>query len=1181
MSGCSDPDPGAPGTGPAAPVQRSAHLVGTPGLVLDLQPTPSPDGAGSSPKNFVVMGTTRFFTASDPMHGRELWKSDGTPAGTVLVADITPGIEDSSFFYFTLAHGSLYFVVNGGGGGERLWRSDGTAEGTRPVFTDPAFPLSVTAAVSFNGTLYLLASSDGGGSTHLWTSDGTREGTRVVKTFAPGRAPFGLTRMGERLFFSADDGVHGREPWVSDGTSAGTVMLKDLTPGSANSSLRSFAVAGRVFYFTLEVPFSGMQLWKSDGTSEGTVPLTNVPGAPIAAPDGPRLWDLGWLTLSGGTVFFSANDNRAGQELWKSDGTPAGTVRVKDIHPTGHAYPQYLRDANGVLVFAAWEPGTGTELWKSDGTAEGTVRLTDLPLGEAGSVTGPFAVAGSRVYFFADLGVGRYELWTSDVTPAGARRLRSFTRTSASLYDSLGSADGSLLFVASDDVRGDEPWMTDATPEGTVLLRDIHRGAHGGRPQDMMDLGGGRILFALPVSSRRELWSSDGTEAGTRRVLAGVSALGTMSWRVGGVRYFAASTTGWSAYTLWRSDGTPEGTFALQDFPSGLGAITAGLGGRIFFSAATPAEGMELWASDGTREGTVRVKDIRPGSASSSPRGLFNVGGTLYFTADDGVHGAELWKTDGTAEGTVLVTDLVPGELGADPMNLENLNGTLVFTASEFTDSGGGFPWAKTVLWRLGPDGQPRKISFPAPAPGMGVGEPERLRVVNGTLLVFVDYFSSQLWVYDGTSEHATLLSRPGLLPRFPLVDLVAAGRVLYFLANGLVGTELWRSDGTAAGTSRVKEANQTWRNGEVYPSSSLLGLADRGQVLLRSWTAGTGVEMWASDGSEAGTSLVADLAPGPSGSEPRSFTRSGDSVFFSADDGVHGAELWRLPLPPVAPDTTPPVVVCPAGMSAEPTSGAGASVSWPGVRVSDDVTASIPLTYSPLPGSTFPLGKTVVTVTARDEAGNTASCTFDVWVRDSSAPAVMCPADAATEATSPEGAPVSFAEATAGDAQVTYSHARGGTFPVGETVVTATAKDADGNTGTCTFRVTVTDTTKPTLTCPADMTVETHESRGHGVDYPAATAGDTVTAEPRVTYSHASGSTFPVGTTPVTATVTDAAGNTASCSFHVTVKPVGTEDKDEGGSGCAAAGGSPAGLLGLLLLLAWPSLGRARTRQS
>jgi uncharacterized protein (TIGR03382 family) len=118
-------------------------------------------------------------------------------------------------------------------------------------------------------------------------------------------------------------------------------------------------------------------------------------------------------------------------------------------------------------------------------------------------------------------------------------------------------------------------------------------------------------------------------------------------------------------------------------------------------------------------------------------------------------------------------------------------------------------------------------------------------------------------------------------------------------------------------------------------------------------------------------------------------------------------------------------------------------------------------------------------------------------------------------------------------------------------------------------------------------MELESLESSGRAVEYPAATARDAVTARPQVTYSHASGSTFPVGETTVTATVADAAGNTAACSFSVIVKaPVVSEKPPppvsvpEKGMGCGATGGSPTGLWGALVLLAWGALRRPSARR-
>jgi uncharacterized protein (TIGR03382 family) len=223
------------------------------------------------------------------------------------------------------------------------------------------------------------------------------------------------------------------------------------------------------------------------------------------------------------------------------------------------------------------------------------------------------------------------------------------------------------------------------------------------------------------------------------------------------------------------------------------------------------------------------------------------------------------------------------------------------------------------------------------------------------------------------------------------------------------------------------------------------------------------------------------------------------------------------------------------------------------------------------------------VTVTAKDAAGNTASCSFDVTVRDSTAPVLTCPAHQVLEATSAQGATASFS-ATAVDAvtaspEVTYSHASGSTFPVGETAVSVTAKDSAGNASSCSFTVTVRDTTAPSLSCPEDLEVVSPNASGLlAVEYPAATASDGVSAV-TVTYSQASGSDFPVGTTPVVASAKDAAGNSATCSFRVTVIPTVTA-VESGGSGCGATGNSPAGMLGALVLLAWSALGRARSRR-
>jgi hypothetical protein len=226
-----------------------------------------------------------------------------------------------------------------------------------------------------------------------------------------------------------------------------------------------------------------------------------------------------------------------------------------------------------------------------------------------------------------------------------------------------------------------------------------------------------------------------------------------------------------------------------------------------------------------------------------------------------------------------------------------------------------------------------------------------------------------------------------------------------------------------------------------------------------------------------------------------------------------------------------------PANITAEATGPSGAAVTY-SASATDIVDGSVTITCLPVSGSTFALGTTTVDCSASDNAGNTATGTFTVTVRDTTPPALTLPANITKEATGPSGAAVTYtASATDlvdGSRPITCLPASGSTFAIGTTTVTCSASDTRHNTATGTFTVTVVDTTPPTLTLPANITVT--GSGGVVVTF-TASATDLVDGPRPVTCSPASGSTFAAGhLTTVTCTASDIRHNTASGSFTVTV---------------------------------------------
>ena len=271
-------------------------------------------------------------------------------------------------------------------------------------------------------------------------------------------------------------------------------------------------------------------------------------------------------------------------------------------------------------------------------------------------------------------------------------------------------------------------------------------------------------------------------------------------------------------------------------------------------------------------------------------------------------------------------------------------------------------------------------------------------------------------------------------------------------------------------------------------------------------------------------------------------FPLGSTTVTYTATDAAGNSTTCTFDV--IVEDNEDPVIAdCPADITQDSDTGVcEAVVTWTAPTASDNCTVTLTSDYSP--GDTFPLGSTTVTYTATDGNGQTVTCTFDVIVEDNEDPVIAdCPADITQD--SDAGvceAVVTWTAPTASDncavTTFTSTHDSGDTFPVGSTTVTYTATDAAGNSTTCTFDVIVEDNEDPVIAdCPADITQDSDAGVCEAVvTWTAPTASDNC-AVTTFTSTHDSGDTFPVGSTTVTYTATDAAGNSTTCTFDVIVE--------------------------------------------
>lgn len=614
-------------------------------------------------------------------------------------------------------------------------------------------------------------------------------------------------------------------------------------------------------YFLARNDTHGTKAWKTDGTLAGTIPAFDEGGLTW---NGPSPADL---TVAGNQLFYRHAFLLEGTELYVSDGVTPVLNQVVDLAPAGVDGALDILGALGnSVVFSGWSASANHELWVSDGTAAGTLQLRDIWPGNVTSAPqhGALDPSGSVLYFSANDGVNGRELWRTDGTPSGTYLLKDIDPAAGTGSNPTGFFNwgGLTYFSASNGIHGVELWRTDGTPAGTQLFRDLDPTGDGApNLARCFDLGGQFAFRATSAALGEELWISDGTAAGTVPWLdvnpgpAG-SNLQPMGVLGGRVLFYADTPAG--AGRLLSFDGInltplgdlerPDNVFDLEPPPLGVT-----LNGFHYLSARSGASGeVDVWGTNGTDFATVLVKDFEPG-ASSDPLDFAQVGpGAFVFTATTSGTGRELFVSDGTPDGTQLLVDLEPVAFpkNSSPRGLTVEAGARVYFAADDGVHG-------TELWQRDASGSVSMVRDVNPG-GSGFA-----------------YNLHPHW--DGT-----------------------AWRTFMVANDGVHGFELWVTDGTEAGTQMVVDLLPGASNGALFTFAQVVNKRQamasfNGEVYFAGAGPGaTGYELFATDGTAAGTRLVADIVPGGN-SNPDRFQVFDGALYFVVDENGTGVEsLWK-----------------------------------------------------------------------------------------------------------------------------------------------------------------------------------------------------------------------------------------------------------------------------------------------
>ena len=435
----------------------------------------------------VVLNNKVYFGSRTDFGNINLWVSDGTDAGTQEVAAVK--IANYELNEFKTIGDYFYFQGDDSVNGRELWRSNGTLLGTEFFASAPDSDYVGTPGGASIGASPGAFSVLGDKLLYrgiISSVDGSNQISRYLAFDSLNQTVTTLSTSTVSSYYANNVGILNNETYFYDSSAPTfeTILYKTDATNTATAVKTFNTIFAEMTDFTelngeLYFVFDRRELWKTDGTNAGTVQLRAFSGL-IGTNNANFPGDNGVIAFNN-MLYFVADDGINGRELWVSDGTPSGTQLLLDLDGTAaSSNPVEFHIMNGRLLFFSSEAGASTDgIWVSDGTALGTTRISTTLVNSDiayynGNSTGRAAYVASLglLFFTGNDGVNGNELWKTDGTALGTSMVKNISSTNSQPII-FRPSNGVMIFGAEDDDGRAKLWRTDGTEAGTTLIKDI------------------------------------------------------------------------------------------------------------------------------------------------------------------------------------------------------------------------------------------------------------------------------------------------------------------------------------------------------------------------------------------------------------------------------------------------------------------------------------------------------------------------------------------------------------------------------------------------------------------------------------------------------------------------------------------------------------------------------------